>query len=170
MSPFFSFEIFAISLRVPFLFVMHVSQRVNVCITKCRSLCSIRRLSVVCVGCMCRRVSMHIYIAMCRSLCIRRLKHISHAYVLVLDPSLCQVTPPSRNSIDARVGVNCDANSDTCSSTAKGNGCVNVTHPGAPCHNGQAVSLVLCSAHTMTRLLQIAVCFTLTVTAQPHCS
>jgi len=45
--------------------------------------------------------------------------------------------PTSRNAVDASE-VGCDAHTDTCSANAKGNGCVNVTHPGAPCHNGQA--------------------------------
>ena len=47
------------------------------------------------------------------------------------------VEPISRNAVD-REEVGCDANTDTCSSHAKGDGCVNVTHPGQPCHNGQA--------------------------------
>ena len=47
------------------------------------------------------------------------------------------VFPRSRNAVDwAEVG--CDASTDTCASNAKGNGCVNTTHPGEPCHNGQA--------------------------------
>jgi predicted transglutaminase-like cysteine proteinase len=47
------------------------------------------------------------------------------------------VTPISRNAVD-HAEIGCDSNTDTCSAKAKGNGCVNVTHPGEPCHNGQA--------------------------------
>ena len=47
------------------------------------------------------------------------------------------VWPPSRNAIDAGE-VNCDASTDHCSAAAKGTGCVNFTHPGQPCLNGQA--------------------------------
>ena len=47
------------------------------------------------------------------------------------------VHPRSRNAVDyAEVG--CDMHTDGCSAKAVGNGCVNVTHPGEPCHNGQA--------------------------------
>jgi len=48
------------------------------------------------------------------------------------------VYPRSRNSIDYLAGVNCDAGSDACGPTAKGTGCVNMTHPGEPCKNGQS--------------------------------
>jgi len=44
----------------------------------------------------------------------------------------------SRNAVERELGVNCDAHVDNCGPSDKGNGCVNVTHPGEPCHNGQA--------------------------------
>jgi len=47
------------------------------------------------------------------------------------------VYPLSRNSVDANE-VGCDAHTDVCTTTAKGVGCVNFTHPGQPCHIGQA--------------------------------
>jgi len=47
------------------------------------------------------------------------------------------VTPISRNAVD-HAEVGCDRSTDSCSAKAVGNGCVNVTHPGQPCHNGQA--------------------------------
>ena len=46
------------------------------------------------------------------------------------------VFPRSRNAVDWQE-VGCDASTDSCASSAKGNGCVNTTHPGEPCHNGQ---------------------------------
>ena len=46
------------------------------------------------------------------------------------------VFPRSRNAVDWQE-VGCDASTDSCASNAKGNGCVNTTHPGEPCHNGQ---------------------------------
>jgi hypothetical protein len=49
----------------------------------------------------------------------------------------CITDPTSRNAVDAHE-VSCDANTDGCSAKAKGDGCVNATHPGAPCMNGQA--------------------------------
>ena len=39
------------------------------------------------------------------------------------------VYPLSRNSVDANE-VGCDAHTDVCTTTAKGVGCVNFTHPG----------------------------------------
>jgi len=48
------------------------------------------------------------------------------------------VSPLSRNAIDYKVGVGCDAHVDSCGPNVKGNGCVNTTHPLEPCHNGQA--------------------------------
>jgi hypothetical protein len=47
------------------------------------------------------------------------------------------VTPRSRNAVDYNE-VGCDGGTDTCKPEAKGTGCVNTTHPGEPCHNGQA--------------------------------
>jgi len=49
----------------------------------------------------------------------------------------CITFPTSRNAVDAHE-VSCDANTDGCSAKAVGDGCVNATHPGQPCKNGQA--------------------------------
>jgi hypothetical protein len=49
----------------------------------------------------------------------------------------CITFPTSRNAVDAHE-VSCDAGTDGCSSKAVGDGCVNATHPGEPCMNGQA--------------------------------
>merc|ERR1719174_3022199 len=46
------------------------------------------------------------------------------------------VWPTSRNSVDSDE-VNCPKG-DNCGAKVKGGGCVNVTHPGEPCLNGQA--------------------------------
>lgn len=57
--------------------------------------------------------------------------------VVTVDAHGSIVYPQSRNAVDA-FEVGCDAHTDHCSSSAKGTGCVNQTHPTEPCHNGQA--------------------------------
>ena len=49
----------------------------------------------------------------------------------------CITYPTSRNAVDAHE-VSCDKNTDGCSAKAIGDGCVNATHPGSPCMNGQS--------------------------------
>lgn len=62
---------------------------------------------------------------------------VATAYLTTAAAHGALVHPRSRNSIDFDQ-VNCDGNTDHCSSPGKGNGCVNYTHPTEPCFNGQA--------------------------------